>query len=190
MAERPGGRTARVRDAVLGATYVELIEHGYHGMSVDNVAKRAGVHKTTLYRRWGSVEGLLADALLKTASGEWSVPDTGNLEDDLTALNLEVLNADRELIHAVIGVGFQSESARTALTEFYQRRHEQASVVVTRAIERGEVPDGTSPVDVVRMTCAPMYYRLFITREPASEVDARQAARAAIAAAREGVFTS
>lgn len=173
---------------MLDATYVELTERGYHAMNVDNVAKRAGVHKTTLYRRWGSVEGLLADALLNSASGEWNVPDTGAVEDDLTALNLEILHANPEVVHAVIGVAFQSDAAREALTEFFRLRHEQASVVVTRAIERGEMPEGTSPVDVVRMTCAPMYYGLFITREPVGEPEARQAARAAIAAARQGVL--
>jgi AcrR family transcriptional regulator len=50
---RPGGRSARVRAAAIAATLAELAETGYSALSLENVARRAGVHKTTLYRRWG-----------------------------------------------------------------------------------------------------------------------------------------
>ena len=48
---RLGGRSARVREAVLGAAFAELDERGYEGFSIDAVARRSGVHKTTIYRR-------------------------------------------------------------------------------------------------------------------------------------------
>ncbi|MFC7589155.1 TetR/AcrR family transcriptional regulator [Nonomuraea antimicrobica] len=51
---RPGGRTARVRAAVLEATQDELVERGFHELTMDQVAARAGVGKTTVYRRWGA----------------------------------------------------------------------------------------------------------------------------------------
>src|SRR5215204_176225 len=60
---RPGGRTARTRAAVLDATVAELAEHGHAALTVEAVAARAGVNKTTLYRRWGGKDGLLADAV-------------------------------------------------------------------------------------------------------------------------------
>ena len=49
---RLGGRSARVREAVLGAAFAELDERGYGGFSIDAMARRSGVHKTTIYRRW------------------------------------------------------------------------------------------------------------------------------------------
>ena len=60
---RPGGRTARIRAAVLEATVSALIEHGYDGLTMERIADRAGVNKTTLYRRWGSRAGLVVDAV-------------------------------------------------------------------------------------------------------------------------------
>ena len=56
---RPGGRTARTRAAVMRAVIGELIDNGYAGATVERVAVRAGVAKTTIYRRWRSMDGLL-----------------------------------------------------------------------------------------------------------------------------------
>src|SRR5690242_201393 len=81
---RPGGRTARVATAVRDATLAELTEHGYAGLTVENVAERSGVHKTTIYRRWGGVDGLIVNALDLAAQDSWAPPDTGTLEGDLT----------------------------------------------------------------------------------------------------------
>src|SRR5579863_7338677 len=83
---RPGGRSARVRARVLEATLDELVESGYAGMTVQGVAARAGVNKTSLYRRWGSKGGLLADALLSSSSDLTDPADTGNLRQDLLVL--------------------------------------------------------------------------------------------------------
>ena len=57
------GRRPRMRAAVLGATLAELAERGYAALTVDTVARRAGVHKTSIYRRWGDRESLVVDAL-------------------------------------------------------------------------------------------------------------------------------
>ena len=60
---RTGGRSARVREAILAATFSELIDSGYAALSVEAVASRAGVNKTTIYRRWPTLDDLLVDAL-------------------------------------------------------------------------------------------------------------------------------
>jgi DNA-binding transcriptional regulator YbjK len=56
---RTGGRSARVREAILAATFRELIDSGYAAMSVEAVAARAGVNKTTIYRRWPTLDDLV-----------------------------------------------------------------------------------------------------------------------------------
>ena len=188
---RPGGRTARVREAVRAATLAELAAKGYSGLSVDGVAARSGVHRTTVYRRWGGVEGLIADALELAGGEPWPVPDTGTLQGDLRALARLVATsfADPEegpVSAAFISAAMQDPAAATALRSFYQARHEQAAQVVTRA---GELPPGTDPVEVVRATVAPLLYRLFISREPVDATVADRAADAALAAARAGAFS-
>ena len=83
---RPGGRTARVRAAVIAATLAELAERGYSGVSLDGVAARAEVHKTTIYRRWRAKETLVLDAMLEQAGQTVAIPDTGSLRGDLLEL--------------------------------------------------------------------------------------------------------
>ncbi|GAA2683428.1 TetR/AcrR family transcriptional regulator [Nonomuraea recticatena] len=186
--ERPGGRSARVRDAVRQATLAELAEHGYQGLTVENVAARSGVHKTTVYRRWTGVEGLIADALELAAEEPWPVPDTGTIEGDLRELARMVRRGMDPTATAFVAAGMQDEAAARALNGFYTARHAQSAVIVRRAVERGELPAGTDAEEVVRATVAPVYYRLFIAHERVEEKDADRAAATALAAARAGVL--
>ena len=190
---RPGGRTERTRLAALHATLELLAERGYAELTVEAVAERSGVHKTTLYRRWESAEGLVAAALHLGAEQEWTPPDTGSLEGDLRETALEFVRyytepSLRELPTASILAAFLSPRAADALREFYRSRHAQAAVMTERAVARGEVPAGTDPTEVVRAASGPLFYRLFISREPLGPADARTAAATAAAAARAGVF--
>ena len=191
---RPGGRTARTRAAVRDATLAELAEHGYRGLTVEAVAERSGVHKTTVYRRWGGVDGLIVDALDLAGTDDWRPPDTGSFAGDCRALADEVLRsftdpAEGAASAAIVAASFQSPRAAGALRGFYADRHERAEVVVSRAVSRGELPAGTDAAAVVRAVVAPLYHRLFITREPLDERVAARSADAAVAAATAGVFT-
>src|SRR5664279_5180156 len=80
---RPGGRSARVRAAVHRAVEELLVEEVGDALTIPAVAARAGVHATTLYRRWGSIGELLADVATSRFSGEIVVPDAGSLRGDL-----------------------------------------------------------------------------------------------------------
>src|SRR5215472_1294548 len=79
---RTGGRSARVRAAVLHATLVTLAEDG-DTFTIPRVAARAGVHETSVYRRWGTREALIMDAVTSLIGAEIPIPDTGSLRDDL-----------------------------------------------------------------------------------------------------------
>ena len=83
---RRRGPSSRVRDAAIAATLAELAEHGYSALSLEKVARRAGVNKTTLYRRWGTREELVLEAMLERAGEHIPVPDTGSLRQDLLQL--------------------------------------------------------------------------------------------------------
>lgn len=192
---RPGGRTARVRAAVLEATQDELVERGFHGLAMDQVAARAGVGKTTVYRRWGGPAGLVAD--LMTSLAEESAPhaDTGGIEGDLLANAMNVLGAitDERLgatFQAVIAAATCDAEAADALAAFYARRIADWTPVVDLAVRRGELPAGTDGAEVIRAVSAPLYYRLVVTREPVDAATAERAAARALAAARAGAFTA
>ncbi|MET9362409.1 TetR/AcrR family transcriptional regulator [Streptomyces sp. NPDC006632] len=192
---RPGGRTARTRAAVREAVLTGLSEQGYPGLTVEYVAEHSGVHKTTLYRRWGGLEGLVADALDPAGEEDWSPPDTGNLAGDLRALARETAQSfgagsGGAGPTALIAAAFTSARAADALRALYTERFERGEAVVRRGVERGEVPADTDAGALVRAVAAPLFLRLFVTREPVDTRLADQSASAAFAAARAGAFAN
>ncbi|MCB5164506.1 TetR/AcrR family transcriptional regulator [Streptomyces bambusae] len=190
---RPGGRTARVRAAVLEAAGDLIVEAGLTGLDLAEVARRAGVGKTTVYRRWATTTGLVADLLAHMA--EESVPrtETGSLDGDLLA-NAELVRATLSdprqgaLFKAVIAAAATDPRTADALHRFYRIRVAEWAPCVTTAVARGELPAGTDPAEVIRAVSAPLYYRLLTTPEPLTPDLAATAARATAAAARAGAY--
>jgi AcrR family transcriptional regulator len=93
---RLGGRSARVQAAVFAATLELLQEQGYEALSFAAIAQRAGIHKTSLYRRWQSKEQLVLEAVGNQATKYFPQPDTGALRTDLIQLvrdNLDFLRS-------------------------------------------------------------------------------------------------
>lgn len=192
---RPGGRTARTADAVYAATISELSARPYADISVETIAARAGVHKTTLYRRWGSKAELVAQALAGAAAAAIEVPDTGQAESDLRALSRSVGAVLADPGGAAITRGLLAGAAESAeiaalMDRFWATRLAAIGAIVDRAEVRGEIPRGTDAAGFLNAMAAPLYYRLLVTREPVTERDADRAAAAALAAARAGVFTT
>ncbi|MCZ2527108.1 TetR/AcrR family transcriptional regulator [Streptomyces sp. HB2AG] len=188
---RPGGRTARIRAQVLDAVLAELGEHGYDGLTVDGVAARAGVHRATVYRRWGDVGGLLADVLDAAGDDDWQPPDTGSLEGDLAALNQEIqeaLTARPPIVAALIAASFRSEKAAHAQQRFWEDRYARCGTVVDRAVRRGELPPQTDARRLLVAATAPLYHQLVLLRTPSDPRMPGDAARAAALAAAAGAF--
>ncbi|TDT40017.1 transcriptional regulator /TetR family transcriptional regulator [Streptomyces sp. BK208] len=192
---RPGGRTARVREAVLQVAGDTLATDGFDTLDLGEVARRAGVGKTTVYRRWGSPGGLAADLLADMADQSLPRADTGTLEEDLRAnarLVVRTLNDPRQgrLFKALIAASLCNEQAAEALHRFYAVRVDEWAGCVRDAVARGEVPAGTDPQGVVAAVSAPLYYALLNTGRSLSEADADRAARAVTTAARAGVWVT
>jgi AcrR family transcriptional regulator len=82
---RPGGRTAKTRDAVHTAVRELMASGGPSAVTMSAVAELAGVHQTTLYRRWRTAEGLVLDVAADDVASAFPVPVTGHLRADLTA---------------------------------------------------------------------------------------------------------
>ncbi|MEV5428189.1 TetR/AcrR family transcriptional regulator [Streptomyces sp. NPDC052701] len=189
---RPGGRTARIRTQVLDAALAELGEHGYDGLTMDAVAARAGVHRATVYRRWGDVGGLLADVLDAASDDDWQPPDTGSLEGDLTALNQEIqtaLTAQPPIVAALIAASFRSEKAARAQQRLWEDRYARCEIIVSRAVRRGGLPAHTDARRLLIAATAPLYHQLVLLRTPPDPRLPGHAARTAALAAAAGAFT-
>jgi AcrR family transcriptional regulator len=174
---RPGGRSARVRSAVLRATIAELLRTGYAGLSVEAVAKRAGVHKTTVYRRWGTPQQLVTDALLAHMSAKVPPPDTGMLRSDLVALTSAIATnltspESAALLKTMVASGTYLPEVRQAGGQFWT--FALAGELIRRGINRGELPEGTDPDLVIEALIAPLYLRLLVLDWP---IDAAYAER-------------
>ncbi|WP_285665400.1 TetR/AcrR family transcriptional regulator [Actinorhabdospora filicis] len=174
---------------MLDAVRAELAEHGFDALTVETVAARAGVHRTTVYRRWGDVGGLLADVFDATGGDDWSPPDTGSLTGDLTALNHEIQDAytaEPSVMAALIAASFRSEAAESAQRRLWDDRYARCEAVVERA--RHVLPPGTDARRLLVAATAPLYHRLVLLREPADPLLPGEAARAAVLAAEGGAF--
>jgi AcrR family transcriptional regulator len=186
---RPGGRTARTRAAVLQAVIGELVDSGYGGTSVERIAARAGVAKTTIYRRWGSLNGLLADVMAQYAKEEIPVPDTGSFDSDLRALARDIVTSVQHpgikaAFGSIVAAAIQDEAVREVLMRYVAARVDLMSVIVDRAVRRGEVPADVDAAESLRIVTAQVYYRLFIAGEEPTTDLADRVAAVAVAAAR------
>jgi len=190
---RPGGRTARVRAAVLQAAGDVLAEHGFAHLDLADIARRADVGKTTVYRRWGTVTSLVADLLTDMAEQSLPRTQTGTLLGDLTAnaqLVQRTLTDPRQgpLFKAIIAAATCDPRTADALHRFYQIRIAEWAPCVQQAIDRGELPPDTDAHEVIRAVSAPLYYRLLVSGDILDEAAADRAAAAAAAAAGAGAY--
>lgn len=190
---RPGGRTARTRAAALRAAEDALIENGFEALDLADIARRADIGKTTVYRRWGTLAALVADLLVDMAEQSLPRTETGSLDGDLRAnarLVHKTLTDPRSsaLFKAVITAAASDSDTATALHRFYATRIAEWAPCVEQAAARGEVPQGTDAAEVIRAVSAPMYYRFLVSGDALDAASADRAAVAAAAAARAGAF--
>ena len=158
---RPGGRSARVTRAVHAAAVAALSEHGLDGLAIEDIAARAGVNKTTIYRRWGTRQALLADARIANSGAQITIPDHGRVRDDLVALALQVRDAlvapgARALLSAVAG-GRHHEDLADLGRRFWDGRLAAARPIVERATARGDLPAGVDADDLILRIVGPIW---------------------------------
>jgi AcrR family transcriptional regulator len=190
---RPGGRTARTRAAALRAAEDALIENGFEALDLADVARRADIGKTTVYRRWGTLAALVADLLVDMAEQSLPRTETGSLDGDLLAnarLVHKTLTDPRSsaLFKAVITAASSDSDTAAALHRFYATRIAEWAPCVEQAAARGEVPQGTDAAEVIRAVSAPLYYRFLVSGDALDAASAERAAGAAAAAARAGAY--
>ena len=168
---RPGGRSKRVRAAAITATLAELAERGYAALSLERIARRAGVNPTSLYRRWGSRERLVLEAMLEQVAEHVSVPDAGSLREDLLGFaRTAAANAARPevaaMARAVAAQAPHDPELAAANEAFWAERLTLDGAIVERAIARGEIEPATDPTQVIEAVIGPIHLRLLLTGRP------------------------
>jgi AcrR family transcriptional regulator len=170
-ARRGRPRDAAADGAILGATLAILAEEGYPGLSMDAVAARAGVSKSTIYRRWASKQEVVL-AAAEAVSQSVPVPDTGSVRGDLEAIAdglVAVFNgpSTARLVGSLVAEATRDDALADALRSgFLTARRQAARVALERGIERGEIQPGTDTQLAVDQLAAPFYYRLLLTGGP------------------------
>ena len=162
---RPGGRSERVVRVSLVAALEVFAERGYAGLSFEEVAARARVNKTTLYRRWPTKGELLKAALHHVKNEDPPAPDLGSLREDVGAIlrwRVAKLSTPqgRSLARAVL-LGASDPELSAVLAELRRERPAIARSVFTRAIARGELPAGTDTILLTETLVGAVHSRLF-----------------------------
>jgi AcrR family transcriptional regulator len=177
MGDETDERVRRSRKAVLAATLQLLAEVGFSGVSVDEVSRRSGVAKTTIYRHWPSRSALLLDAC-SNLGAKPQAPDTGTLKGDLTALATSMagrLRSDRwaSILPSVIDAAERDPELAEVHTRLHAGFMEPLYVVIDRAKARGELSPDCDPSEIVASVVGPLYYRRWFSRQPLDETFAK-----------------
>lgn len=143
-------RSAQSHQAMLQATLALLAEVGFEAMSIEAIAARAGVGKTTIYRRYSSKAELVADAI-ESIREEVLIPNTGSLWGDMDALiqnaaQISLNPLGRQTVAMIISsAASNAEFAQIYWTKYLHPRREAFAVVVERAKARREVKPNVDP---------------------------------------------
>ncbi|MGW0802301.1 TetR/AcrR family transcriptional regulator [Nonomuraea sp. NPDC002799] len=186
-------RRADVDESVLRAATELLLAHGYGGLSTDEVAERAGIAKTTLYRRWPTKDHL-ALAVVNRLQDSDEITDTGDIRRDLTGY-LEKIAAGLNRMRAA-GRSHDDPSAGTVAELvaaaarhadvgelerlMYARRNTLARALLERAVERGELRADLDVEVLFDQLAGALYYRVLITGLPVDRAYAERLADTAL----------
>ncbi|MHB9858977.1 TetR/AcrR family transcriptional regulator [Streptomyces sp. YIM S03343] len=180
------GRTGRPRNAaadtaILAATRAALVELGWSRLTLGDVAARAGVAKTTLYRRWSGKNELVVDAVAELFD-ELELPDRGSLAADIEGVVLQFATIlarpeARSGLMAVISESTRDSALRERIRDSIVNRQKRLVLEGReRAEQRGELPPPADPEETTRtadlifdVVAGAVVHRTLVSAEPADE---------------------
>ncbi len=160
---------------VLEATLAELAHAGYRGLRIEDVATRAGVNKTTVYRRWPTKADLVGAAFRSITSDKLVVPNTGSLRGDLIAIAQVMMESTgtpegQSLFRVMVAEGPDSEIMAIVRAQVeVDRKAWRAMFEIHEA--RGELAPGVDPAMLFDLLISYLHHRRFALRAHVSEVD-------------------
>lgn len=158
---------ADVTEALTRAFFREWARAGYSGLSLERVARSAGVGKAALYRRWPEKPVMASDLLSRVGLTITDIGEQGSLEGDLKALLFAIRRALRHPLVKRIITDLHAEIERTpalerAIRPFQRARRERINGLLERAIKRGEVSPSLDRETAADLIAAPLYWRLAV----------------------------
>lgn len=163
---------SQITEAVLEATYLELGDVGFARLSMESIARRAGVGKPALYRRWKSKRELVAEALKELITQNTPDIDTGSLEEDILKYLEQTYIVLTDSVSGSILSDIIAELDRfpELVAEWgpnaVDTRHKAAAAILERAKVRGEISSSIDISIAVDFFVSPLYWRLKVTRKP------------------------
>jgi len=187
---RTGGRSARVVSEVLSATLEEFATQGYAGFSVEAVALRAGVNKTTIYRRWPAKADLVGAALASLRDDDPEPPDSGTLREDLLQVlkhwAAQMVTPRRRAIMQSLVVANTDPEMQAIVRRMRAERPAIPQVVFERAFKRRELPRGSDTDLIAAALLGPLHSRTAWKREPVDDAFVRSLVELVVAGALAG----
>ena len=166
---RPGGRTAQITARVNQACLELVVESGASACTFGAVAARAGVERSTLYRRYADEWEMRIDAMIAHA-GDDVMPDlTGSLAGDLKSVARRLVEQlESPLGPAVVGTAaeLRAHSGQDYSRAYFDRRMAQLRPMFDDAVARGELPPVIDAEEMFTMVAGPIYFRMFIAARP------------------------
>jgi AcrR family transcriptional regulator len=181
-------RRARSDRAILDATRALLAEGGVRGLTIEGVAARSGVAKTTIYRRWSDKSELALAAVWNDLAGLHAPADLGDTRAELLAFVEPVITAMRSPLMSGVIRGLISEIAtnqelgRTYRQQFIEPRLAQLAHVVARGAARGDLRPDTNVRLAHELLVGPVFYRLLFSGQPLDEALSTRVADAVLRA--------
>ncbi|MFJ9469201.1 TetR/AcrR family transcriptional regulator [Streptomyces caniferus] len=169
---RSGG--PRKSQEIFDATLDLLAEKGYEGLTIEGVAQRSGVNKTTIYRWWPSKGALLGAALVGARQLELTPPDTGSLAGDLedllgTITTLLTVRPASDIAVSVLGAATHSPELAAHIKDFFADRIAREQAVFDRAVARGEIRADADPMLLVDLLAGAAWVRVVLRQLPLEE---------------------
>ena len=165
-----------ITDALTRALFVEWGRCGYSNLSMEAVARRAGVGKAALYRRWPSKVAMVMDRLGAVGLSLTDAPDAGSFALDVRNFLGAVRRAlERPLIRRIVADLSaelpRSEQLRTLFETFQADRRSRAEAILRRAMLRGELPANIDVALSLDLLVSPLYWRMVVMRGRADDGD-------------------
>jgi AcrR family transcriptional regulator len=160
-------RVTRSRDAVLRATRDLLAEVGFAGLSIDAIARRSGVARTTIYRHWDSLADLLVDAGASVGCYEPPQPTDDPIEDLRTILwgIRDALAGEwGDVLPSLVDAAARDRHLRSLVHARVRERRGPTIRAVERLVEAGDLPIGTDAEALADRLVAPLFYRHLISQ--------------------------
>ncbi|MEV5770407.1 TetR-like C-terminal domain-containing protein [Streptomyces antimycoticus] len=177
---------------MLAAAYEELDRDSFAALTLDRLARRSGVHVSTIRRRWRTVEGVVVELLAERGS-TLPTPDTGDFRRDLAQLTQAIADfnnalRNRNVLQGLLAAAAHDPRVEEIVRAAFVRRIEEVTLIARQAVERGEIPEDTDPREVIAALAAPLYYRVLILRGSIDERLVHTTVETTYQAARSGVF--